>query len=131
MTVRSSEDSERSFGISVGTMLCVIAALLLWRARVGRAELLGALGLVLLVCGLGRPSLLTWPSAWWWRLSRALGHVNARVLLTLLFTIVLIPMSLVWRAAGTDPLARRRARWIGWLPSPASRHDRTHYARMY
>ena len=131
MAITRIRNPEQSFGLSVGTVLCVVAVLLFWRARVGRAEILGAVGLVLLTCGLGRPSLLTWPSAWWWRFSRVLGHVNARVLLTLLFSVVLIPMSLLWRLAGIDPLARNKHRWVGWLPSPASHRDRAHYERMF
>jgi hypothetical protein len=122
---------ERSFGVSVGVVLSAIAALLLWRGRVGRAEAIGAIGAVLLVSGLVYPPLLKYPSAAWWRFSRALGYVNARVLLTILFSLVLVPLSLVWRVTGKDPLARRRARFPGWSPYPARYRDRQHYQRMY
>ena len=61
---------ERSFGVSVGGVLFVIAAVLWWRGRVGRAEIVGAVGAVLLVFGLLAPRLLKWPSALWWRFSR-------------------------------------------------------------
>ena len=40
---------ERSFGISVGGVLLLIAGLLLWRGRLTRAEVLGGVGGVLLV----------------------------------------------------------------------------------
>ena len=53
---------ERSFGISVGSVLIVIALILLWRRRIGRAEVLGGVGAVLLVLGLVQPALLKWPS---------------------------------------------------------------------
>lgn len=122
---------ERSFGVSVGAVLLVIAALLAWRGRVGRAEVLGAIGAVLLVAGLVYPPALRVPSAWWWRFSRALGHINARVLLTLLFSLVLTPLSFVWRLTGKDPLTRRRDRWPGWSTYPARYKDRQHYTRMY
>jgi hypothetical protein len=103
----------------------------LWRSRVGRAEIVGGLGLVLLACGLVYPPLLKWPSAVWWRCSRALGYVNARILLGILFFFVLTPLSIVWRLVGKDPLARRRERWPGWSPYPARYRDRKHYSRMY
>src|SRR5437762_11969090 len=105
---------ERSFGLSVGIVLCAIAAALLWRGREGRAEVVGTIGLVLLAFGLFYPPLLRRPSAIWSRFSRALGHVNARVLLTLMFALVFVPLSLLWRLMGKDPLARRRERWPGW-----------------
>jgi hypothetical protein len=129
--VKKTSNPERSFGVSVGAVLCVIALLLLWRGRFGRAEIVGAIGALLLVCGLVYSPLLKRPSSWWWRFSRALGHVNARVLLTLVFSAVFVPLSLVWRLIGKDPLARRRDRWPGWSPYPASTRDRLHYTRMY
>jgi hypothetical protein len=57
--------------------------------------------------------------------------VNARVLLTLLFVIVLVPLSLVWRLLRTDPLGRRRSAWTGWSPYPTRYRDPRHYLRMY
>jgi hypothetical protein len=68
--------AERSFGISVGTVLLAIGAYLLWRGRLGRAEVIGALGALLLILGLLRPAVLKWPSMFWWRFARALGYVN-------------------------------------------------------
>jgi Saxitoxin biosynthesis operon protein SxtJ len=129
--MKGTSNRERSFGVSVGVMLCVIALLLLWRGRIERAGIVGAIGALLLVCGLVYAPLLKRPSSWWWRFSRALGHVNARVLLTLVFSVVFVPLSLVWRLIGKDPLGRRRDRWPGWSPYPASTRDRLHYTRMY
>lgn len=131
MKRKGPANPERSFGLSVGIVLCVIAALLLWRGRVARAEVLGGIGAVLVLAGLGHPPLLKYPSAAWWRFSRVLGHFNARVLLTLLFSIVLVPLSMFWRLTGKDPLARRRANWPGWTPYPARYRDRKHYERMF
>ena len=132
MTAKKTiKNPERSFGVSVGGVLCAIALALWWRGRIGRAEILGAIGAVLLVSGLVYPPLLKWPSAGWWRFARALGYVNARILLTVVFGAVLVPLSFVWRLTGKDPLGRARSQWPGWSPSPASHQDRTHYTRMY
>jgi hypothetical protein len=122
---------ERSFGLSVGGALCVIAVLLLWRGHVIRAAVAGAIGALLVACALVYAPLLARPSAWWGRFSRALGYVNARILLTILFGLVFVPVSLLWRLFGIDPLGQRRERWPGWSPSPASHRTRTHYTRMY
>jgi hypothetical protein len=128
---RGVAGSERSFGLSVGAMLGVIAGVLIWRGRPIRAEVLGAAGAALVLFGAIRPSLLRRPNVLWWRFARALGYVNARVLLTALFFLVLVPISLVWRLTGTDPLGRRRAAWPGWSPYPVRYRDRRHYGRMY
>ncbi len=60
-----------------------------------------------------------------------LGYVNARVLLTVLFSIVLVPISFVWRLTGRDPLGRSRRQFDGWTPYPARYRDRTHFERMF
>jgi hypothetical protein len=92
---------------------------------------IGAIGGLLLVLGLVSPALLKWPSALWWRFSHALGYVNARILLTLLFSVILVPLSLVWKALGKDPLARSRRQFPGWTPYPARYADRKHFERMF
>jgi hypothetical protein len=128
---KGPRNPERSFGVSVGVFLCLIGAALAWRGRIGRAEVAGAIGAALLVCGLVYPPLLRTPSALWWRFSRALGHFNARVLLTLMFAIVFVPISILWRLIGKDPLQRRRDRWPGWSAYPAKYRDPHHYRRMF
>jgi hypothetical protein len=122
---------ERSFGLSVGTVLVLIAAFLAWRGRMPPAQIVGGIGAVLVVLGAVRPTLLKWPSAVWWRFALFLGHVNARIILTLIFALALTPIGLIWRAIGRDPLARRRQRWRGWSSYPARYRDRNHYNKMY
>ena len=128
---KGPKNPERSFGVSVGLVLCAIALFSWWRGHVLRAETAGAIGAFLLIGGLTYPPVLKYPSAAWWRFAKALGYVNARVLLTVLFTLVLLPLSLVWRLTGRDPLTRRREKWPGWSPYPARYRDHRHYERMY
>jgi hypothetical protein len=122
---------ERSFGLSVGGVLIAVAGYLLWRGRVLGAEVTGGIGVVLVLGGLVAPRLLKWPSALWWKFATALGYVNARVILSIAFVIVLTPIGLIWRAIGRDPLARRRASWPGWTAYPSRYADRSHFTRMY
>jgi len=131
MTKKKIVNKERSFGISVGLVLTLIAAILWWRGRVGRAEILGAVGLFLLVCGLVYPPVLKWPSAAWWRFALALGYVNARILLSVLFFVLLTPLSFLWRLTGKDPLQRRRDKFPGWTPVPVRYRNRKHYEQMF
>jgi xanthine/uracil permease len=128
---KGPKNPERSFGVSVGGVLIVIALALWWRGRVGRAEILAGIGSALLLFGLLQPRLLKWPSAAWWKFSRILGYVNARIILTLMFSLLLVPVSLLWRLIGKDPLARRREKFEGWTPYPARYRDRTHFERMF
>ncbi len=131
MSAKTPANPERAFGVSVGTVLILIAAYAVWRERMITAEVTGVVGLVLVVLGRWRPSLLKWPSKVWWRFALALGYVNARVILTLAFVLVLVPLSLLARLIGRDPLARHRRNWPGWSPYPSRYRDPSHFSRMY
>jgi len=128
---KGPKNPERSFGVSVGAVLVVIALVLWWKGRIGRAEILGSVGGVLLLLGTVYPPLLKWPSMIWWRFAGVLAYVNARILLTVLFSVLLVPLSIVWRLTGKDPLARRRQKFEGWTLYPARYRDRTHFERMF
>jgi len=125
------KNPERSFGITVGTVLLFAAAYWFWRGAVQKALIAGGVGVVLVVLGATAPRLLKWPSAVWWSLARTLGYVNARVILTIVFVFVLAPIGLIWRVIGRDPLARRRSTSTGWSPYPARYRSHTHFRRMY
>src|SRR5437773_959937 len=107
MASKKIKNPEKSFGFSVGLVLCVLSAALIWRGRIRTAEIAGPIGVLLVAFAAVWPSALKWPSAIWWRFSRALGAMNARILLTVAYAIVLIPVGLIWRITGKDPLARR------------------------
>jgi hypothetical protein len=108
------------------------AAILVWRhVSGGIAATVEALGLILVILALTFPLVLKRPSVLWWRFSHALAAVNARIVLTLVFLVALVPMSLLWRIVGMDPLTRRRSQWRGWTPYPLRYRNRTHYQRMY
>jgi hypothetical protein len=122
---------ERSFGLSVGGVVTVLALVLAWRGRVVRAELLGAIGVTLIVLGWQRPAWLKVPSAIWWTLAGALGWINSRLLLSLAFFLVLTPLGIVRRLSGRDPMARRRSQFPGWTPAPHRYRDPQHFKRMF
>ena len=61
----------------------------------------GFLGLII---GLTSPRLLYYPYKFWMKLGLTLGWVNSRIILGLVFIIVLLPISVVMRLIGYDPL---------------------------
>ncbi len=131
MTHKRPKDRERSFGISVGAVLCAIAAVLLWRGRIVRAEWIGGVGALLLVLGLTKPMLLKPVSDVWWAFAAVLGWFNARALLTVLFALILTPIGLLWRLTRKDPLALRRGARQGWTPYPERYRNKRHYTSMF
>jgi hypothetical protein len=121
----------RSFGFPVGGVLVLISAYAAWRGQRAVTWPVLAVSLTLLLFAWLRPTLLERPGLLWQRFAIALGHVNARIILTVAFVLVFVPIGLVWRLIGRDPLARRRRAWPGWTPSPARYRERAHYTRMY
>jgi hypothetical protein len=122
--------SERSFGFTVGAVLCVLAAVFFWRGRAVRGEMVGAAGAALVLLAAVAPALLRRPRAWWWRIARVVGDFNARVLLTVMFVVIFVPLGFIWRLIRKDPL-KRRPTDAGWMPYPSRYRDRRHYLRMY
>ena len=131
MSKRGPANPERSFGISVGGVLLLITAALIWRGRMTAAEIIGPIGAILVVLGLTAPKLLKYPSALWWKFALALGYVNARIILSIAFFLMLTPLAIIWKLIGKDPLMRRRAQWPGWSPYPERYRDKNHLTRMY
>jgi hypothetical protein len=123
--------SHRSFGFSVGGVLCAIALFSVWRRHGLRAEILGSISGLLVVAALVRPASLTPLARVWGRIGQALGWFNSRVLLTVLFFVVLTPIGFISGLFGSDPLDRRRRGGSFWKPYSTRPADSKHYERLY
>lgn len=123
--------SERSFGLSVGMACALFAALGLWRGRLVAAEGFGLAALLLAVPALLKPSLLAGPAALWMKLSRGLGWLNAQVLLSAIFFVILTPIAALLRMSGRDALRLRSRPGSGWVPYPERYRPAKHFERMY
>ena len=124
---------ERSFGRGVGPVLIALGVYELYRFSPQRQVLGWSLvmaGAVLVVVGTFAPTALRWPSRAWWTFARALGWVNARVLLTAFFFLILTPVGVVMRLLGRNPFEAGDARTT-WLPYTVRAADRHHYERQF
>jgi saxitoxin biosynthesis operon SxtJ-like protein len=122
--------THRSFGLMVGGVLVALAAFTLWRGHTIRAEVLGAIGAVLIVAGLVRPSSLAGLATAWGKVGHALGWFNSRVLLTVMFVLILWPIGFLNRLFGNDPLERRKSGSM-WTPYPERLRDPKHFERLF
>jgi len=127
MTMRPTE---RSFGLSVGLVGGAAGALSWWRGHdlLGPALLVG--GAVLAIGGIAAPRLLRVPNRIWWRFAQALGWINARILLTAFFVIVLTPVGIIMRLLGRSPL-RPSHPATTWSNYDDRRRNPRHYERMF
>jgi len=96
----------RSFGLLVGGIFCAIG---LWpavfRGAGVRLWLIG-LAVALVVPALVAPRMLAPAHRVWMALGAALGWVNTRIVLSLVFFGLITPMGLVMRLTRHDPMQR-------------------------
>ncbi len=65
-------------------------------------------GITGLILGLIAPRLLYYPYKGWMAIGLTLGWFNSRIILSLVYIIVLLPIAFVMRLIGYDPLRRRQ-----------------------
>ena len=66
------------------------------------------IGIPGLILGLVAPRLLLYPFKTWMALGHALGWINSRLVLGIVFIFVLLPISFFMRILGYDPLRLKR-----------------------
>ena len=60
-----------------------------------------------LIIGILKPSLLFYPYKTWMLIGVALGWINSRIILGLIFLFVLLPISLIMKIFGYDPIRKK------------------------
>ena len=121
--------SPRSFGLTVGSLLLLIGGIralhLLWdeEASIGLVSLiLWSIAGALIALALLRPSLLKLPNLLWFRFGLLLSRVTNPVILFLMYAVCIVPLGIVMRRFGYDPLRLKRSKdaatyWIDRTPS--------------
>ena len=96
----------RAFGLLVGGVFAAIALFpYIWRAENIRLWAL-AIGIILLVSALAFPGRLQLPYRVWMALGQALGWLNTRIILSVVFYGLFTPIGWARRYFGEDPLSR-------------------------
>lgn len=115
-----------SFALIVGGALLVIAAFQ-WRRGAPQWVWVAliAIAAALWIAAALAPSLLRPVYRGWMHLGEALGWVNTRILLTLIFFLVVTPIGLLMRLFGRSPIAVKRRDDSYWTDvEPHSYGDR-------
>ncbi len=122
----------RSFGLAFGGLFAVVAIYRAWRGRPDAAMAFAIASAVILLVAFTAPRVLDAPNRVWMRFARALGWINSRILLTLLFFVVITPYGALQRLVGRDRLGRKWQRATPtWTPAPERLRDPKHYEHLY
>lgn len=100
----------RRFGLVVGGVFVGIAVVVAWKRGWDAGPLvlgLGGPGLALVLLGLAVPAVLRPVFRVWMGIAIVLGFVMTRVLLTLVFVLLVVPIGLALKLVGKDLLERR------------------------
>ncbi len=122
----------RKTALVVATVLLVIAAWNFYRGRTTVVAVFGGLAAALVLAGLALPALTRRFHLFWMKLAAALGYVNSRVLLGLIFYGLFTPYGFVSRLVGRDPLRRRGAQCESyWTERKDTRQAREQFERLF
>ena len=97
----------REFGLLIGIVFPVVFGWLLPSLKGHPLPLWPfVIGIPGVVLGLVAPRALAWPYRGWMALGHALGWLNGHLILGAVFLLVLLPIALLMRLMGHDPLQR-------------------------
>jgi hypothetical protein len=100
----------RQFGLTTGAIIVALFALLFpWVFDATSMPLWPwILAGLLWLPALFIPSVLRPVYVTWMKIGHGIGWVNTRIILGVLFYVVILPMGLIMRLLGKDPMARKR-----------------------
>jgi hypothetical protein len=113
--------SNRSFGLTVGGMLALIALLPTLRSKPPRWWAL-APAAILLIAGALFPSVLAVPNQLWMKLAALISKITNPIILSLMFYLLFTPVAMICRLMGKDLLRLKSDKeldtyWIARQPA--------------
>ncbi len=110
--------TERRRALTFGAGALVVLGLFAWglhrKHHLLASELVGGIGAATFLCSLVSPALTLRIRAAWMAFAHALGYVNSRILLSVIFFVVVTPIAVALR------LLRRRPIDLAWRSVDAS-----------
>lgn len=125
-------EQARSTCLLVALVLFLIASWSLYRQRIAVAEILGGIGLILVVSGVFLPPVAHRFHFVWMTIASALGYVNTRILLAVIFFLLFLPYHIISVLLGRDPLNRRRnSQESYWIPKKNTKQRKEQFERLF
>ena len=127
-----TDKQARKTALVVAAVLLGIAAWSSYRGRALVVAVSGGFAAALVLAGFALPGFTSRFHRRWMKLAAALGYVNSRILLGLIFYGVFTPYGFVSRLVGRDPLRRRGAQGESyWATRKNTRQAREQFERLF
>jgi hypothetical protein len=98
----------RKFGVITGILIILLVGTLLpwiWGQQILEwQKVTGTIGSVFIMWGLIHPSSLIFVYKPWMTVAEKIGWFNTRIIMALIFYVMFVPLGLIMRVAGYDPL---------------------------
>ena len=120
----------RSFGVSVGCIFAVLGLGPLLFGKEMRPWCVIPAGALLFLGTLVPRSLVSVQQVWM-KIGHVLGSINTKIILTVIFFGLVVPMGFVMRLAGKDPMRRRYAPDANTYRVPSSPRPGSHMLRQF
>ena len=129
--IKSGKKELREFGLVVGGVFGVIAALLWWRHR--HYQNMAIFAAALIIPGLVYPPVLKPLQKVWMGFAVIMGSIMSRVILGVLFFFALTPLSVLSRLFGKKYLNMNFREPVEsyWIKRPKHKFDKTQYEKQY
>ena len=116
-----------TFGVTMACALLVVTLLRFWRRGMDELAIAAAIVAALFaISALVAPGALSSVYRVWMRFAEALGWINTRVLLVIIFYLVVTPIGLVMRIFGRSPLPGGY-----WTEPPRNSYGDRHYEKQF
>jgi len=111
----------RKFALTVGTAFLAFAAIAWWRDHHVAWRVFVVLGGLLWVGGIVAPGAMGPFYRFWMGLAHAISRVTTPIFLGIVYFIVIMPIGIVMRVAGRNPILHRPRDDSYWMPHGESR----------
>ena len=113
--------------------LSLFALICLYKQRATAATICGSAAACFMLFALIAPKLLEPIETVWMGFARALGAINTRIIMGLIYLLIFVPLGLLFKAFGRDEMRRRRAPGAetNWEEYRPRQRNSRHYENMF
>ena len=122
----------RKTTLVVAAVLLAVAAFAWYRGRETTMAVSAGIAVLLVLVGFFVPPVAKLFHQVWYRIAFALGWLNSRILLTIIYFLIFVPYGVISRLAGRDPLNVRGERSVSyWHKREKTRQTREQFERLF
>lgn len=122
----------RKFGITTGIIVAVLFGLVLpWLFSFAWPRWPWILAAVLIFWAILHPVSLGPVYKGWMKFGLALGWINSRIILAILFYLIFMPLGMVMRTFGWDPMAKKTDKQSNTYRVVAKQDTEKHFEKPY